>query len=388
MTRYPELTVGEFCETGSGGTPSRANKAYYGGNIPWVKSGELREDTITQTEETITERALKESSAKLVPKGAILLAMYGATVGRMAFLGVEAATNQAICSIRPDPKHANARYVFHCLQARVNEFVSKAAGGAQPNISQKIIRETKVSLPPLNKQSYIAEILDRADGLRRQRNQGFGLFHGLAKSIFLETANKAKGDKVAIAEFADVLGGKRLPKGHDYSADETDYKYLRVVDIQNERLRRADLKNLRPETFKAISRYVVSQDDVVISIAGTIGATRHINSELDGVNLTENAAKIVLQNRAKVDPVYLNHALGSADAQAQIQAATGQVTIGKLALFRIEELKLSLPPFDEQQRFRSQITELQKAKATYSHLVAATNSFFSSLQHRAFSGQL
>jgi type I restriction enzyme S subunit len=74
--------IDDFCETGSGGTPSRANKDYYGGNIPWVKSGELREEVITDTEEKITERAIKESSAKIVPSGSILLAMYGATVGR------------------------------------------------------------------------------------------------------------------------------------------------------------------------------------------------------------------------------------------------------------------------------------------------------------------
>jgi type I restriction enzyme S subunit len=147
--------IDEFCETGSGGTPSRANGDYYGGNIPWVKSGELREDVITDTEEKITARAIKESSAKIVPSGAILLAMYGATVGRMAFLGIDAATNQAVCNIRPDPKKAFPRYVFHCLQSKINHFLGRAAGGAQPNISQGIIRETKIPLPPLDEQRRI-----------------------------------------------------------------------------------------------------------------------------------------------------------------------------------------------------------------------------------------
>jgi type I restriction enzyme S subunit len=139
----PQLTINDFCETGSGGTPSRTNKDYYGGIIPWVKSGELREDIITDTEEKITERAVRESSAKIVPSGAILLAMYGATVGRMAFLGIDAATNQTVCNIRPDPTLAYPRYVFHCLQSKIDHFLSRAAGGAQPNISQSIIKETK-----------------------------------------------------------------------------------------------------------------------------------------------------------------------------------------------------------------------------------------------------
>jgi type I restriction enzyme S subunit len=118
VTTVPILAIGEFCETGSGGTPNRANNLYYGGAIPWVKSGELREGIIGDTEEKLTERGLQESSAKLVPKGSILLAMYGATVGRMAFLGIDAATNQAVCNIRPDPTRADPRYVFHALQSK------------------------------------------------------------------------------------------------------------------------------------------------------------------------------------------------------------------------------------------------------------------------------
>jgi type I restriction enzyme S subunit len=83
--KYPSLPISSFCSTGSGGTPSRANVGdYYGGTIPWVKSGELREDVILDTEEKITDLAIKESSAKLVPKGALLIAMYGATIGRIA----------------------------------------------------------------------------------------------------------------------------------------------------------------------------------------------------------------------------------------------------------------------------------------------------------------
>jgi type I restriction enzyme S subunit len=111
-----------------------------------VKSGELRESVIFQTEETITEEALKKSSAKLVPKGAILVAMYGATVGRLARLGVEAATNQAICNIRPDPTIAHTQYIYRALEAKVPELIAQASGGAQPNISQEKVRKIRVRL--------------------------------------------------------------------------------------------------------------------------------------------------------------------------------------------------------------------------------------------------
>ena len=93
------VKLGEVCHTTSGGTPSRRETKYYNGTIPWVKSGELDKGVITDTEEKISEEAVKNSSAKIFPKGTLLIALYGATIGKLAFLGVDAATNQAICGI-------------------------------------------------------------------------------------------------------------------------------------------------------------------------------------------------------------------------------------------------------------------------------------------------
>src|SRR5665647_3409700 len=93
------VKLGEVSQTTSGGTPSRREPKYYNGNIPWVKSGELNKGLIKDTEEKISEEALKNSSAKIFPKGTLLIALYGATIGKLAFLGVDAATNQAICGI-------------------------------------------------------------------------------------------------------------------------------------------------------------------------------------------------------------------------------------------------------------------------------------------------
>ncbi|WP_308874545.1 restriction endonuclease subunit S [Thiothrix subterranea] len=141
---FPLVSIGEFCLTGSGGTPSRKIPEYFDGNIPWVKSGDLRENIVTHVTEFISDEAVKKSSAKIVKEGAILLAMYGATVGRMAILGIEAATNQAVCNIVPDESKAFSKYVYYALLDKVPEFLSNAVGGAQPNISQGIIRETKI----------------------------------------------------------------------------------------------------------------------------------------------------------------------------------------------------------------------------------------------------
>ena len=94
------VTLNEVSVTSSGGTPDRKNSNYFRGNIPWVKSGELNYNVITETEEYITQEAVDYSSAKVFPKGSLLIALYGNTVGRMAFLGIDATTNQAVASIK------------------------------------------------------------------------------------------------------------------------------------------------------------------------------------------------------------------------------------------------------------------------------------------------
>ena len=184
-TRFCKIS--DFCQTGSGTTPSRQKlERYYGGTIPWVKSGELRETEITQTEEYVTEAAIQETSLKVVPSGALLVAMYGATVGRVGRLGIDATTNQAVCHIVPDRSVADAQYMFHALCAKASELVAKGVGGAQPNISQGTIKDTEIYLPPLEEQKRIAAILDQADELRRKRHRALDRLNQLGQAIFIE----------------------------------------------------------------------------------------------------------------------------------------------------------------------------------------------------------
>ncbi len=153
------IRLADICKTSSGGTPLRKTSKYYKGSIPWVKSGELNYNTIFDTEEKITEEAIKDSSAKILPKGTLLIAMYGATVGRLAFLGVEAATNQAICSIETQ-KNLSNKYLYHFLFFHKNKLLNLRKGGAQPNISQKVVGDIIFPLPPKSEQDRIIEKLE------------------------------------------------------------------------------------------------------------------------------------------------------------------------------------------------------------------------------------
>ena len=144
--------------TTSGGTPSRKRKDYYNGTIPWVKSGELNDGYIVETAEHITVNGLKNSSAKLFPAKTLLIALYGATVGKTSILRIKASTNQAVCGITPGSELVT-EYLHYYLIFQRPKLLSHRYGGAQPNISQQIIRNLEIDYPPLPEQKKIAHIL-------------------------------------------------------------------------------------------------------------------------------------------------------------------------------------------------------------------------------------
>ena len=156
------VRLGEVAETKSGGTPNRAKSEYYGGPIPWVKSGELQDGFINQTAETLTEVGLTQSNAKVFPAGTLLVAMYDATAGKVGILGINAATNQAVCAIFPD-KRTMSDYLFYVFVWRREELLGERYGGAQPNISQIALKSFSLPLPPLVEQQEIARILGAVD---------------------------------------------------------------------------------------------------------------------------------------------------------------------------------------------------------------------------------
>lgn len=153
-------TLGNIAKWGSGGTPSRKEPRNYNGSIPWIKTGDLGPKVITKTSESITDLGVKHSSAKFFPKGSVAIAMYGATIGKTSILGIEATTNQACAVGDPIKDLSDSNFLYYFLKNEKDSFISKGKGGAQPNISQAIIKEHTIALPPLAEQKVIAEKLD------------------------------------------------------------------------------------------------------------------------------------------------------------------------------------------------------------------------------------
>ena len=159
----PLRKLGEIAETTSGGTPDRNNSSYYGGQTPWLKSGELTDGLVTKIEETLSDEGLANSNAKVIPKGTLLIALYGATVGKTGILGVAAATNQAVCAVTPKTNEVKTPFLYWFLRHKREDFLQSSFGGAQPNISQRILRETFVPLPSQAVQDSISKFLSAVE---------------------------------------------------------------------------------------------------------------------------------------------------------------------------------------------------------------------------------
>ncbi|HDV3873689.1 TPA: restriction endonuclease subunit S, partial [Escherichia coli] len=262
------LKIEDFCSTGSGGTPSRSKPEYYeGGDIPWIKSGDLKDSKIYEANEYITAAGLENSSAKIVEKDSILIAMYGATVGRLAILGINAATNQAICNIRPDTTIADMKYLYYFLKSKFSYFVENAVGGAQPNISQGLIKSLEVPLPSLDEQKRIADILDKAAGVCQKREQAIKLADDFLRAKFLEmfgtpANNIHRFPKGTIRDLVDSVNYGTSAKA---SIDSGEYPILRMGNITYQgRWDFTDLKYI-DLSVKEKDKYLVKEGDLLFN---------------------------------------------------------------------------------------------------------------------------
>ena len=148
------VKVGNVGSWSSGATPSRTNPAYYGGSIPWLKTGDLNDGFIQEVPEYITDLALEKTSLRLNPIGSVLMAMYGATIGKLGILEIPVTTNQACCACIPYAG-MNNKYLFYYLMSMRQSYIGMAEGGAQPNISKEKIVNSLIPLPPAEEQRRI-----------------------------------------------------------------------------------------------------------------------------------------------------------------------------------------------------------------------------------------
>ena len=240
-------------------------------------------------------------------------------------------------------------------------------------VSGSLLKKLLVPVPPLAEQRKIAAVLGLVQRAIEQQERLIALTTELKKALlhklFTEGLHREPQKQteigpvpesweiVSISDVTEVKGGKRLPRGDRFADGPTAFPYIRVTDFSEFSVDTSDLKYLRPDTQAAIKRYTISSRDVYISIAGSVGMTGMIPAELEGANLTENAAKLVI-TKPDVNARFLMYFLGSDTAQRNIRSQTVKNAQPKLALARIASLKVPIPATDEQHEISTVLEEL------------------------------
>lgn len=231
-------SLGEIADWGSGGTPSRKTESFYGGTIPWVKTGDLGPKVLTQASEFITEQAVANSSAKFFPKGSVAIAMYGATIGKTSILGIDATTNQACGVGNPIKGVTFTEFLYYMLCNEKDNFIAKGKGGAQPNISQALIKEHEIALPPLAEQRQIAQKLDellaQVDTLKTRLDAIPKILKRFRQSVLAAavsgrlTEGNSESLKIQLGDVFEIFSGFAFKKS-DYS--ESGSRLLQIANV-------------------------------------------------------------------------------------------------------------------------------------------------------------
>ena len=403
------IRVGDIGSWGSGATPSRTNPAYYGGSIPWLKTGDLNDGFIKEVPEYITELALEKTSVRLNQVGSVLMAMYGATIGKLGILEIPVTTNQACCACIPYAGMYN-KYLFYYLMSMRKTYIGMAEGGAQPNISKEKIVNSLIPLPPAEEQKRIVakieELLpyvDRYAAAYEKLEQFSAKFPEDMKKSILQYAIQGKlveqrpeegtgeelyrqiqTEKQRLIKEGKIKKEKPLA---EIAEDEIPFdipeswKWVRLIDlcksisdgdhqpppqvpngipflvISNVPSGMIDFSNTRyvpQDYFEALSNDRVAEaGDILFTVTGSYGIQVKVNCNEQFCFQRHIALMKLLINWD-----YLFYALKSPVIKSQCDATatgTAQKTVG---LKSLRSMVIPLPPLAEQKRIVAKLEEI------------------------------
>jgi len=386
---WQEVELNKICTTASGGTPSRAKKEYWeNGAIPWIKSGDLNKDKITEVDEFITELGLKESSAKYIEPDTVLIAMYGATAGKTSISKIRATTNQAVCALVPDKKILNKDYLLWWLRSKYKYIVSLSFGGGQPNISQQVVRSLKILLPPLSVQKKIVSILEKAESLKQKREEADKKTNEYLKSVFYEmfgnlVVNDKKFEIKELNEICDVRDGTHASPEYV----EEGYPLITSKNLTNGIIDFSNVNLISRKDFDEINRRSkVDSGDILMPMIGTIG-----NPVIVPQNVQEFAIKnvaLIKFTKTNVLNIFIQFLLDGEYFDAITKENNRGGTQKFIALGDIRKIPVPLPPLTLQEKFASIVEKVEKLKEKQKESKEKINEMFDVLMQKAFRGEL
>lgn len=350
--------LGNFFTIASGGTPDKRNPSYYeNGTIPWVKTGDLKNQYVPAGIECITEEGLNNSSAKLFPPNTVLVAMYGATIGACSILTYKAATNQACAAFLPN-KNVLPTYLYYFLSSKREQFVKDGVGGAQPNISAGYLKNVQFGLIPMQQQIDIVEKLDKVEKLIVLRKEQLAKLDQLVKSRFIELFGDLKTNPkgwpvLPFPAFAEIDGNMTT----DYER-YADYPHIGIDSIEKGT---GELKGYRTVREDGVisGKYIFTPQHIIYS---------KIRPNLNKValpafeGLCSADAYPILPNRENCNRVFLAVAMRSEYYLEYILQFSSRTNLPKVNRKEIAGFRMPLPPLPLQEQFAAFVEQTDKSK--------------------------
>lgn len=325
----------------AGGTPSTKHEEYYDGDIPWIRSGEIDFNVITKAERNITTAGYKNSSAKLIRKGSVVMAMTGATVAKSAIVDFETTANQSVCAIETVESIVNYKFVFYSL-AKDYFKIRSSAQGALTSLNLAMIKQLQIPIPSLSEQSRIVSILDTftssISNLKQQIEERRKQYE-YERDLLLDLEGKEGVEKISLKEVCDVINGRAYSQPE--LLDKGKYRVLRVGNFfSNDNWYFSDLE--------LEDKYYCKNGDLLYAWSASFGP--HIWKE-ERVIYHYHIWKMECKEKLYVK--YMYYWLQSKDMYKQAFSNLHGATMAHLTKALMESLKVSVPSLQAQSRIVS-----------------------------------
>jgi type I restriction enzyme S subunit len=369
-------TLGEIFEIGSGGTPSKTHPEYYDGNIPWVKTGDLKDEYLYSVEDCISEEGLNNSSAKMYPSGTVLIAMYGATIGATSILKFDACTNQACAAFKPC-EEVLPEYLYFFLRSKKQKFISDGVGGAQPNISAGYLKKVSIDVRNIKEQEKIVTVLDKLNGIIQKRQKEIDELDELIKARFVEMFGdpvlNPKGFPVyRMDEVVEFQGGSQPNKKY-FEYEPTPYN-IRLIQIR-------DYKTDNYITYipKAMAKRFCTADDIMIGRYGP-----PIFQVLQGIEGSFNVA--LMKATPKMGRKEFVRYFLKQDCLLHYLEGMSKRTAGQdgIQMDKLKSYPFPMPPLELQEQFESFVAQVDKSKVAVQSALDKAQLLFDSLMQEYF----
>ena len=354
------MKLGDICDIQSGGTPSRSkNEYWFNGTIPWVKISDINSKFVNNTEEYITDIGLRNSSAKIFPKGTIIYTIF-ATIGEVAILNCDACTNQAIAGLKIIDKNISKEYLYHYLVHKKEKVKASSRGVAQNNINLTMLRALEIDIPKVSEQQKKANALNKICALIDSRKIQLSRLDQLAKSRFIEMFGDDCSKVNPLEKFCDFIrNGVNIKQ----SKDSGGYPITRIETISNDVFNFDRLGYAGIFTLDKYADYVLHKGDILIS---------HINSEkyLGRVVQYKGTQKIIhgmnllcLRPKGSEIATFLEYYLKSRIAKEYVSKITKKaVNQASFSVSDYKNLPVKIVSKEKCTAFNSFIEQLDKSK--------------------------